>query len=299
MKMKYGFSLSKGQCDWLGVNYKDILNKLKDTKLNVVRLGLYWNEIEKEKDVYDFSEAEEIVNYASSLGYEIILTVGAKAPRWPEFYIPEYLLSEYKNVQSIPEEILSPRLLKFLEASVLRFKDVRSITTWQVENEPLDASGPHQISLSSALLQQEIDLVRSLDTRPILVTIWGNDMKKRNTLKKLYKLTGVDLAGFDLYPKRPMFFRFSKPDLKSKDILEMNVELKNNGIVPIMTELQAEPWEEGFDYTQYPERIKSISLEQIQKNISEYKDLGYETILLWGIEYCEWAGILQKVVELI
>jgi hypothetical protein len=297
--MKYGFSLSKGQCVWLGISCKDILNKLKDTKFKVVRLGLYWNEIEKEKDIYDFSEASEMIRLATELGYEIILTVGAKAPRWPEFYIPNYILSEYGKVQDIPEEILSPRLLKFIEASINKFKDERSITTWQVENEPLDASGPHQISFTSTLLQQEIDLVKYLDSRNILVTIWGNDMKKRNTLNKLYKLENIDVVGFDMYPKRPMFFRFTKPALTRHDILKMNEELKDKAMVPILTELQAEPWEEGFDYTEFPERIKSISLEQIEKNINEYKDLGYETILLWGIEYCEWAGILEKVVNLV
>jgi GH35 family endo-1,4-beta-xylanase len=297
--MKYGFSLSKGQCDWLGVSYKNILTKLKDTNLKVVRLGLYWNEIEKEKDIYDFSEAEEIVNLASSLGYEIILTIGAKAPRWPEFYVPDYLMSEYKNVESIPEEILSPRLLKFLEKSVERFKDESHITTWQVENEPLDASGAHYVSFSSALLQQEIDLVKSLDSREILVTIWGNDMKKRNTLKKVFELKNIDSIGFDIYPKRPFFFRFYKPALTDKDILKMNAEIKGKGMRSLLTELQAEPWEEGFDYKIHPEKVKSISLEQIEKNINEYKDLGFETILLWGIEYCEWAGILDDVVKLI
>lgn len=297
--MKYGFSLSKGQCDWLGVNPNDILNNLKNSKLRVVRLGLYWNEIEKEECIYDFKESEALINLASELGYEIILTLGVKAPRWPEFYTPKYLLDKYKNIQSIPEDILTKRLLKFLEASVNKFRDERNITTWQVENEPLDASGPDQVSLSASILQQEIDLVRSLDSRKILVTIWGNDMKRRNTLKKAYALQNVDILGFDIYPKRPFFFRFYKPSLTNKDILKMNKEIIDMGMTPILAELQAEPWEEGFDYKLHPEKIKSISLEQIERNINDYKNLGFETILLWGIEYISWANILDEVLELI
>ncbi len=297
--MKYGFSLSKGQCDWLGVNPNDILNNLKDSKLHVARLGLYWNEIEKEECIYDFKESETLINLASELGYEIILTIGAKAPRWPEFYTPKYLLDKYKNIQSIPESILSEKILSFIQASVERFKNLPSLTTWQVENEPLDASGPDQVSLSATILQQEIDLVRSLDSRKILVTIWGNDMKRRNTLKKAYALKNVDVLGFDIYPKRPFFFRFYKPLLTEKDILKMNKEIKDMGMTPILAELQAEPWEEGFDYKLHPEKIKSISLEQIERNINDYKNLGFETILLWGIEYISWANILDEVLELI
>lgn len=298
-QLNYGFSLSIGQCDWLGVDYKDLLQKLSQANLKTVRLGLYWSEIETEKDIYDFSEPEELINIASELGYEIILTVGAKAPRWPEFYIPSYLLSKYKKVQSIPEEVLSPRILKFIEEAIHRFKDVKNISTWQVENEPLDAAGVHQISFSPELLQKEIDLIKSLDSRNVLVTIWGNDMKRRNTLKKLYNLTGINTVGLDLYPKRPLFFRFAKPEISAKEILQINAELKSKGMTPILTELQAEPWEEGFEYTKHPERIKSISLEQIEKNINDYKDLGFDTILLWGVEYCEWAGILDDVVNLV
>lgn len=287
--MVYGFSFSKGQCDWLNLDWKKLLDKLSNSNLKIIRLGLYWNEIEKENGIYDFSSSKEIIEYSQNLGFEIILTVGMKAPRWPEFYIPNF----------VQKSELEQKTLDFIKACVEQFKDFENISTWQIENEPLDPSGPSNLNIDSDFLQQEIDLVKGLDSsRKILVTIWGNDLKKRNNLEKILKLKNIDQIGFDFYPKQPGLFRYRGPDYSLVDLKEITIHLQSKNIKPIIAELQAEPWEK-FDYKKSPEKVKSVSLDLIKKNIIDYKDLGFEEIILWGIEYCEWAGILDELTDFI
>ncbi len=292
--MTYGFSLSKNQCEWLGVNWKTILDKLAGSSFGVVRLGLYWDEIEKEADKYDFSSTEEMLKYAIDLGYEVILTVGVKAPRWPEFYFPDHI-----EQQTTQEFFTQQHTLKFVTESARHFKSYK-IQSWQVENEPLDPSGPNGGTVDWNLLQREIDAVKTINsTANILVTAWGNDLRRRDTLSKILKLRNISEIGFDFYPKQPSPYGLRGPDSSKKDLIKLNEDLKAKGIKPIIAELQAEPWEEDFDYRESPEKIESISLEQIQKNIADYKDLGFEEIILWGAEYWEWAGILEDVVKVL
>jgi hypothetical protein len=301
--MKLGYTISRSQCDWLDLEYPEVMSKLSKTPLKLVRHGLYWDEIEEVEREYNFDLAKEEILESIRLGNEIILTIGCKSPRYPEYYVPKFLEDklDYRKKDFAINTYVIDRLLNFIERAIEEFKDFKEITAWHVENEPLDPSGPSEFFLSEKLLQKEIDLVYSLDnSREIIINAWGNDLKKRKTLKKLKRFNYVNTFGFDFYPRqsRGFFNTYKGPDLEPKQILSMREDIEKSGRKAIITELQAEPWEE-FDYRKQSENIQSISLEKIKSNFDLYKDLGFSSILFWGVEYWIWAGIFEEVMEIL
>src|SRR5437879_3250823 len=57
-------------------------------------------------------------------------------------------------------------------AAIGHLRGGQPIAAWQVENEPLDAAGPHRWRISAEFLAEEIALVRRLDAdrqRPVVV----------------------------------------------------------------------------------------------------------------------------------
>jgi hypothetical protein len=61
--------------------------------------------------------------------------------------------------------------LEFLGSVVQHVRDSAVTVAWQVENEPLDAAGPHRWSIEPRFLAEEVSLVRQLDphNRPVIV----------------------------------------------------------------------------------------------------------------------------------
>lgn len=244
-----------------------------------IRLGIYWNRVEKNKNIYDFGEIEKLLEICEKEGQKIIINVGMKSPRWPEFYIPHYITN--KNIES---REVGERALVFIEKTINKLKTYQCITHWQVENEPLDPSGPFNLSISSSLLKQEVDLVRSLDNRPIIITLWGNEIVRRNYLAIVFPL--ADVIGLDIYYKQHMReilgnSLYSSP--QSSDV-DLNGMIQSISKPIFITELQAEPWEKD-EKAYLSENPKSISPLLLRKNIQRALSLGAKEILLWGFEY--------------
>src|SRR5690606_18841192 len=116
----------------------------------------------------------------------LVITLGVKAPRWPEFYYPAWI--EHKTTSHESTRIA---ILTLIEKTMQQLQKFSCITHWQVENEPLDPSGPEQEKISLDFLKAEIALVRSLDARPIIVSVWGNDAIKRGFLPALAPLADI------------------------------------------------------------------------------------------------------------
>lgn len=324
--MDWGFSFSRRQAEWLGLNWQETLRRLGELGFTHVRLSVYWNEIESEPDHYDFSKINEELELAEKHGLKVMLTIGMKAQRWPEFFIPDYVLNRKDFGGEITHNSYAgKRVMLFLGATINTLKHYKSIESWQIENEPLDIQHPRQRVylklvlffrrflrfvripkqkpnvITMKLLQKELKLAKRLDpSRPTSVNFWGNDFNKRGHLYKIFKLKNVALVGFDLYPRQyeSGLNGFKGPDLGTKDIAEINRQFKEVGLIPILTELQAEPWE-PFDYRAKDKPITSISTALVRQNINKYKDLGFERIYLWGAEYWIWAEIEKEVATMI
>lgn len=277
---KLGLSWSAAQAQELGL---DPLNSFETTlqwPIEYVRLGVYWDQVEAQPDQFNFSSLEPYLKLCTKYQKQVILTVGMKAPRWPEFYFPEHLTSDPHDQNT------KIKTLKFIQASVTAVSKYDCITTWQVENEPLDPSGPDGENIALEFLKQEVELVRSLDTRAVLLTAWGNNLKRQN-LPQLAPL--ADVLGLDLYYKQHLATFLGKsvytgPDTSEKQL----IKILSNFEKPIwITELQAEPWEDTSEHYR-SNNPGSMSLKQLRKNWTRACQLPVEVVLFWGVEYWLW-----------
>jgi len=284
MSPPFGITFSHPHLEYLGLDVEEALQEALRFHFAHIRLAAYWDRIETARKKYNFSELKKILETCQKNQQAVVLTVGMKAPRWPEFYWPAQLSK--KNPHNVGTQ---QAVLDFIRATVQELKTFTCITHWQVENEALDPSGPKAIWISKKFLRQEVALVRSLDKRPIINTVWGNDLWRREAFKESSKLS--DIVGIDLYYKHfalEIFHHAFYAGLRISERKFQKILQKNPKPIWIM-ELQAEPWEK--DAAAYrAENPASISPALLKKNFQRASRLPVEEILFWGFEYWFWRA---------
>ncbi len=272
--------------DELGLDWREAyLAILDDLKANHVRLSAYWNHVEPQKGNYDFNDLDWQINEASKRGVKIILAVGRKLPRWPECHDPSW-------IGEMAENDIQKEQLDFIEKTVLRYNNNQNIIAWQVENEPFLQLFGQCPPLDKNFLYQEIDLVKGLSDKPVMITDsgelnwWVEAAKTKADLvgTTLYRVVYNKYVGYIPYIMPPAFYRL-KGDAIGKFFNSKKV---------IIAELQAEAWHvEGKtlkDMTK-TETDESMDLSQLKENVAFAKKSGAESIYLWG---AEWWYYLKK-----
>lgn len=276
-----GTTFSHRFAEYLSLDSLQSLHTIIALKFDIIRLCCYWDEIQKDSKTFDFSAIRQLLDICEKNNQKVILTVGMKAPRHPEFYIPTYLQS--KNPRSI-----LPECLLFIKKTIEELNKYTCIQYWQIENEPLDEVWHLKQRIQIEDLTQEINLVRKLDSkRKIIITFWGNSNDVEKTIQSTISLT--DIVGIDIYYRQ--FLRqflsigqYCGPSLSDNSFKNL-CELSSKPIW--ITELQAEPWESGL--TAYKQdKTKSMSPEILKDNFLKAKSLNPKAILFWGSEYCLW-----------
>lgn len=295
--MELGASFSHPHLKYLGADLQEAIKEFKKLGLSWIRLGCYWNKIEHDRDKYNFSDLDTLINYCNREKLKVVLTVGMKAPRWPEYYLPSWLNfhpRRWSAIRKDDKEILES-ILKFIETCVLRYKGSPAVKIWQVENEPLDPSGEMHWKISADFLKEEVKLVRKLDTeKKVMINLWGNALSKRGLYKKAMVL--ADIIGLDIYLRYPGLFtkfirRYSKPLdslISMKNIID---GIKANGQEVWLAEMQAEPWE-ADSKTSNKDNPQSFIPEHLLSNLEYARLLKPEVTLLWGFEW--WYFRKQK-----
>ena len=299
-----GTTFSTKQCRYLGVNAKKTLKEILKIKFDLIRLSAYWDELEAQEGVYDFSGLDWQIAEAVSKQIPIVLTVGMKAPRWPEFFIPPWLLTRLrlpKGGDVSRKAYLRERTLRFLEAVMQHYRDEPMIRYWQVENEPLDRVDPTFWWIGPAFVQQEVELVRRLDPmhRPILLTTVTYPNPLLRKLMHLFmrhdaideSLRLGDILGVNVYPVvgHRWFFKKSyywTTPKERNEYLSSILQRPTRGTKPVwVTELQAEPWEPNQLVYTGQEQPPTGNPALVQQNVQELRALEIQAILLWGAEY--------------
>jgi hypothetical protein len=293
--MKIGASFSHTHLKSLNLDPIQAIKEFKSLGFTWIRLGCYWNEIEKDEGIFNFEELDKLLTFCQKNKIKVVLTVGMKAPRYPEYYIPKWLIQQtkLKKFSRIDDskKVLLSHVLLFIEKAVTHFKKYKAIKVWQVENEPFDPAGQNWWRINADFLKQEIDLVRKIDSkRKILINLWGNEVSKRKLYKKAVPL--ADIIGLDIYPRHPIpFFRWLHRyigPLDSKAKLKMKVDkIGSQGKEVWLAELQAEPWEPG-ELVTAKENPPSFLPQHFRKNLDYALALEPSVILLWGFEYWLW-----------
>lgn len=278
--INFGVSFSPETALSLGLDWqKTYLDILQNLKVKRVRIPTYWWTIEPQKDVFDFSQTDFMIQNAQQTKTKVLLVIGYKQPGWPECRSPAWTLPlDQKQRQN--------ELLKYITQTVNRYKNDDVIWGYQVENEPLLKFGDNCDEPDRKFLAKEVATVKSLDSaKPIVITDSG-ELRPWRTPMRLSDVLGVTLYrsvydkffGYFYYPIPPAFYHFKS------DAARLFFAPKNQRTV--ISELQAEPWS-SIPLSEVPieKQVKLFPVSQLTDNIKFGTGTGFDEIYLWGVEW--------------
>ncbi|HTL89525.1 MAG TPA: beta-galactosidase [Leptolyngbya sp.] len=296
---KFGTTFSQLQCWYLGLDYREAFRAICDLGFGRLRLCAYWHEIQPQANQFDFTTLDWLLEESDRRGIEVVLAVGMKTPRYPEFHFPDWMRSQYdtKTARVLDQDpAIADLTLKMLDRVVDHVKAAPAIRCWQVENEPFTTLEiTHGRSLSESFVRKEVALVRSRSRsdQKILLTNaitlpYGQEDDDRAFRASLWL---ADAVGFNVYTKVPQggSQRYIEAlPLYWKKLEEWRSQLQRWGKESWIAEAQAEPWElnELVPVAQldYP----SSSLNQAVSLVDRVQEIGFSPVLLWGCEYWYW-----------
>ncbi len=277
----------------LGLDARQALaDILESLAMRSLRLPVYWDEMEPEPGCFLWETLDWQMEAAGSAGASVLLCVGCKTPRYPEYHAPPWAVG-------LPEEALRDALLRFVEAAVIRFRDHPALEAWQVENEPLAGFGGWRYGEGTRdvtrWLAEEIRLVRSLDGRhPVMVSyadvpwmftqlpatlsydsdIIGVSVYSRTYFRSPFFSGYVDLTRFGLLGPLSLGYQRRLAAGKGRELW--------------ITELQAEPWPvdpDGLLRADAGEIARTMSRQQLIGSWEYAVGSGIGRVYLWGVEW--------------
>ncbi|MFC1788120.1 endo-1,4-beta-xylanase [Patescibacteria group bacterium] len=275
----FGVTFSKIYAEELGLDWKETFQAIEGMGVDYYRIPVYWSAIEQQKNIYRWEDLDWLVDQSEKSNNHLTLAIGAKVPRWPECFIPDW----------VDQISLETELFEFIEQVVNRYKDSPAVIRWQVENEALFPFGVCPKPNPDRFFR-EVELVRRLDDKPIQLTVSGEldpwiDMATEADILgvSMYRLTWNDLFGYFLYPITPGFYRTRVASVSS---LVDQV---------IISELQAEPWFPEPISTRSPEQWYEAFNEDIfRRNVKFAVRTGMSEVYLWGAEWWYFLKLNQE-----
>lgn len=292
-KLSYGVTFSNKYAVQLGLNWQETyLAILDDLQVKNLRLVAYWDEIEPQRDFYDFGIIKWQLNEARKRGIPVILITGRKVVRYPECYEPAW----WEAIAERKER--NEELYEFVEKTILELADYENIVMWQIENEPFFPFGECALDISWSELKREIEIVKSLDTRPVLVQdsgeggLWLPTYLTGDYLAiSMYRRIWFDFWGLIL--GRSVYFQYP--------LAHWTYKVKGDLLgVPegkiIVAELQAEPWGPKINSElSRAEKDKTMSRNQFIDTINYAQKTGFKDFYFWGAEW--WYFEKEKLNE--
>ena len=284
--INYGVTFSSKYAEQLGMDWKEVyLAILDDLNVKNLRLVAYWDETEPEPDQYNFENIKWQLDEAEKRDVKVIMAIGRKVPRFPECFEPQW----WKNIDD--EELRNLNSYEYIKEVVMELRGYKSIQIWQVENEPFWPFGDCEFPFSRNAIQKEIKIVRSLDSRPILVQdsgeggLWQETYQLGDYLAiSMYRKIWYDFWGVFL----GKFIYFQYP------LTHWSYKIKAHVLgVPyekiMVTELQSEPWGPGINSRlSDAEKEKSFSRADFFATINYAQKAGFKDLYLWGAEWWYW-----------
>lgn len=288
-KITWGVNFSQKHSELLGLNWRENYTALiDDLKTKKIKIITHWDLIEPEEGKYDFKDLDWQIKTAEENEVGLILVTGMKTGRWPECHIPEWAENLNKKEQQ-------EKVLELLKETVLRYRDSEAILFWQVENEAFFPFGECPWT-DIDFLKKEINLVKSLDDRPIIITDSG-EFSFWTRAARLGDMVGVTLhrkawfrefKTYVSYPFTPMYY------WRRAEIIR---NFFNKKVINV--ELQAEPWGPTLLYwLPLEEHEITMDLEQFKKNVEFLKKTGFDVSYFWGVEWWYWMKEKQNRPEI-
>ncbi|OGH59333.1 MAG: hypothetical protein A2725_00680 [Candidatus Magasanikbacteria bacterium RIFCSPHIGHO2_01_FULL_33_34] len=281
--VEFGISFNHNHAQSLGLDWRDVYtDMLAELKPKHIRIAAMWNEVEKDKGVYNFENVDWMMQKAEENNTKVILVVGQKAPRWPECHVPDW-------INTNGDEFNSAHLFDYVKEIVNRYKGSSALELWQVENEPFIKFRFGECSkYREELVGDEINFVRELDpSHDIIITdsgelsTWRKAIKASNyfgtTLYRIVRNPKGDIFTYDWLP--PATYRW-KAKIMGQDMNKM-----------FISELQAEPWFTSSNPSDTPLEIQEQTMNpaRLRQHIDYTKKIGVERVYLWGVEWWYWV----------
>ena len=288
-EINWGVNFSQKHAQDLGLDSKEVyLSLLDDLKVKNIKLITHWDLIETEKNKYNFEDLDWQIKMAEERGVSLILTIGMKTGRWPECHIPRW-------AEGLSKEEQQKEILELLEQIVSNYKNQTSIRFWQVENEAFFPFGECPWTEIN-FLKKEIELVKSLDTRPIIISDSG-EFSFWIRAARLGDIVGTTLHRRAWFKELGLYVRY--PFTPSYYWRRTEIVRKFSKKKVISVELQAEPWGPKLLYDiSIEEQKKTMNLSQFKENIEFAKKTGLDTFYLWGAEWWYWMETEQNQPEI-
>lgn len=240
---------------------------------NTVRLGAYWDQIQPNgPDDADFTTLDALLDAARESQLKVVLTIGAKAPVWPEFHVPAWAEpARTRNGPDYASPTFVDNTLRFARLVAEHTRDRDEIVMWQAENEPSDDAGAEMRRLPAALIEREIDQLHEIDgrRRPVMLTNWSESDRHDEIT---HSFAHADAVGIDVYPAFP--FDPIRGDYfgRTTGVPSQAIrDARRSGVSVLVGELQAEDWA--------PSRVDARGVEKLTHSLM---DLGYHDVLFWG-----------------
>jgi hypothetical protein len=299
-----GFSFSPLISTQAGRDPAEDLRRLLDaTEPDLVRLPIYWEDVEPTPDQLDFSSIDSLMkvvakhNHRSGHKTSVVLTIGARNFLYPELHAPAWA---GPRQQPYLEQAMSGSAYRaYIDTSITRYRDSRLLYAWQVENEPLDYVGNEltgEDRITPSQLAWEIGEVHRLDPGHKAVTTTYNGLNATMDMLQLWTpqlvwrfgpnghpeqaLKAGDALGLDLYldgPNIPLR-RVTSIDLraewKQQSIMFWADRAHARGKDLWLAEMQAQPWANGGKF----------SPADLVKSAVHYRQERLQVVLMWGVD---------------
>ena len=275
---------------------------------DLVRLPVYWDEVEPERGAYNFSVIHSLLaEVAMTQRTRVVLVVGIRNLGYPEVYAPAW--AGYAG--SVPQLMRSPAYLDYLGTVFARYRASRLLYAWQVENEPLDQTNSSLGLVSEpydALADVVADLRAADPAHPVVVTsydsasvaldkqassrfswVWSRLPIPQPAGHPLPALALGDALGLDVYvvtPSTPL----SQVDALRRIAWKQQAVGYWSGVAAQagkklwITEMQGAPWLD----------VGGFTTADLLASARAYAGFGEQVVLLWGVEWwlrsAEWMG---------
>jgi len=282
-----------GRVAWCAATLGRLLDR---TGAGDVRLSVEWSEVEPREGEFDFRLTDGLLQEAERRGVRVLLTVGMKGQRHPEYYLPGWLTRGLElpwGAAVDREPRVAEAALRMIDAVVRHTSASAAVDSWGADNEPLVTSPrASRWSISPEFVAREVAAIRAADQRgrPVVV----------NHAEVMAWFSGWDTAlalgdvlGFSLYP----FRNVPLPGLTIVvPVLELGPLIVNlpyyagrardEGKDFWITEMQAEPWFTGDPRLASPASpAANLSPGRLAENLRYARRSGASRVYLWGAEW--------------
>lgn len=282
-----------GRTAWCAETLDRLLGGLS---ADYVRLSVEWAEVEPREGEFDFALIDALLETALRNGTSVLLSVGMKGQRHPEYYLPAWLLervalAEGTDVAANPE--VRRRALAMVGAVVAHTAESAAIDAWMAENEPYHRS-PRASNwyLGRDYVAEVVAVIRAADPQKRPVAI---NHAERYVVDRRWEwaLADGDIVATSVYPWRIFDLLGRKV---SRSILEIGPfapnyaararEAHEKGKPYWLTEMQAEPWANPDVRLATPERpAVDLTAARLRRNIAYARRSGADRVYLWGAEW--------------